>query len=80
MRLDNIREPLAQRLQQIGRFIQRQRRLSHIPQTIGPLIRDIIDIKNELEWMTYALDKLEEIFGSPSFWFGETMLVSVAKR
>ena len=39
-----------------------------------------IDIKNELEWMTYALDKLEEIFGSPSFWFGETMLVSVAKR
>ena len=38
------------------------------------------DIKNELEWMTYALDKLQEIFGSPSFWFGETMLVSVAKK
>ena len=39
-----------------------------------------IDIRNELEWMTYALDKLQEIFGSPSFWFGETMLVSVAQR
>jgi len=39
-----------------------------------------VDIKNELEWMTYALDKLEEVFGSPSFWYGETMLVSVAKK
>lgn len=39
-----------------------------------------IDVKNELEWMNYALDKLQEIFGSPSFWFGETMLVSVAKK
>ncbi len=37
-------------------------------------------VKNELEWMTYALDKLQEVFGSPSFWFGETMLVSVAKK
>ncbi len=39
-----------------------------------------INAKNELEWMTYALDKLQEVFGSPSFWFGETMLVSVAKK
>ena len=39
-----------------------------------------IAVKNELEWMTYALDKLQEVFGSPSFWFGETMLVSVAKK
>lgn len=39
-----------------------------------------IDAKNDLEWMTYALDKLQEVFGSPSFWYGETMLVSVAKK
>lgn len=39
-----------------------------------------IDARNELEWMTFALDKLQEVFGSPSFWYGETMLVSVAKR
>lgn len=39
-----------------------------------------IDAKNELEWMTYALDKLQEVFGSPSFWFGETMLVSVGRK
>ena len=39
-----------------------------------------INAKNDLEWMTYALDKLQEVFGSPSFWFGETMLVSVAKK
>ncbi len=39
-----------------------------------------LGVKNELEWMTYALDKLQEVFGTPSFWFGETMLVSVAKK
>ncbi len=39
-----------------------------------------LEVKNELEWMSYALDKLQEVFGSPSFWFGETMLVSVAKK
>lgn len=39
-----------------------------------------MDIKNQLEWMTYALEKLQEVFGSPSFWFGETMLVTVGKR
>ena len=39
-----------------------------------------LDIKNELEWMTYALDKLQEVFGTPSFWYGETLLVSVAKK
>ncbi|MBR5439666.1 MAG: methyltransferase domain-containing protein [Clostridia bacterium] len=39
-----------------------------------------IEAKNELEWMTYALDKLQEVFGSPAFWYGETMLVSVAKK
>ncbi len=39
-----------------------------------------LDAKNELEWMTYALDKLQEVFGSPGFWFGETMLVSVASK
>ncbi len=39
-----------------------------------------IDARNDLEWMSYALDKLQEVFGSPSFWFGETMLVSVAKK
>ena len=39
-----------------------------------------INAKNDLEWMTYALDKLQEVFGSPSFWYGETMLVSVAKK
>lgn len=39
-----------------------------------------INIKNELEWMTYALDKLQDVFGSPSFWFGETMMVAVARK
>lgn len=39
-----------------------------------------MDVKNELEWMTFALEKLQEVFGSPSFWFGETMLVSVARK
>ena len=39
-----------------------------------------LDIKNELEWMNYALDKLQEIFGTSSFWFGETMLVSVGRK
>ncbi|MBO5712941.1 MAG: methyltransferase domain-containing protein, partial [Clostridia bacterium] len=39
-----------------------------------------INAKNDLEWMTYALDKLEEVFGSPSFWYGETMLCAVAKK
>lgn len=38
------------------------------------------EIKAELEWMTSALDKLQEVFGSPSFWFGETMLIAVARR
>lgn len=39
-----------------------------------------VDLKNELEWMTYALDRLQEVFGNPDFWFGETMLVSVARK
>ena len=37
-------------------------------------------IQTELEWMTSALDKLQEVFGDPSFWYGETMLVAVARR
>ncbi|MBQ9145053.1 MAG: methyltransferase domain-containing protein [Clostridia bacterium] len=37
-------------------------------------------IKKELEWMKAALDKLQEVFGAPSFWFGETMLVAVARK
>ncbi len=36
--------------------------------------------KNDLEWMVYALDKLEEVFGDPAFWYGETMLVAVSKK
>ena len=39
-----------------------------------------MDVKNQLEWMTYALEKLQEVFGSPSFWFGETMLVTVGRK
>ena len=39
-----------------------------------------MEAKNELEWMTYALDKLQEVFGDPAFWFGETMLIAVAKK
>ncbi len=39
-----------------------------------------ITAKNDLEWMTYALEKLQEVFGSPSFWYGETMLISVARK
>lgn len=37
-------------------------------------------IQTELEWMTEALDKLQEVFGSPSFWYGETMLIAVARK
>ena len=37
-------------------------------------------IKNELEWMEFALDKLQEVFGTPSFWYGETLLISVARK
>ena len=37
-------------------------------------------IQKELEWMVSALDKLQEVFGSPSFWYSETMLVAVARR
>lgn len=37
-------------------------------------------IQRELEWMEDALDKLQEVFGSPSFWYGETMLVAVARK
>ena len=39
-----------------------------------------IAIKNDLEWMEFALDKLQEVFGDPAFWYGETMLVSVARK
>ena len=37
-------------------------------------------IQVELEWMTAALDKLQEVFGNPSFWYGETMLIAVARK
>ena len=32
------------------------------------------------EWMKYALDKLEEIFGDQAFWYGETILNVVATK
>ena len=38
------------------------------------------EVQKELEWMVSALDKLQEVFGSPSFWYSETMLVAVARR
>ena len=39
-----------------------------------------INAKNDLEWMNCALEKLQKVFASPTFWYGETMLVSVAKK
>ena len=39
-----------------------------------------ITLKNNYEWMKYALDKLEEIFGDQSFWYGETILNVVATK
>lgn len=39
-----------------------------------------ITMKNNYEWMKYALDKLEEIFGDQSFWYGETILNVVATK
>lgn len=39
-----------------------------------------IPLKNDLEWMTYALDKLEELFGNESFWYQEIDFVAVARK
>lgn len=39
-----------------------------------------INVKNDLDWMNCALEKLQQVFISPSFWYGETMLISVARK
>lgn len=39
-----------------------------------------VTLKNNYEWMQYALDKLEEIFGDDSFWYGETIITAVASK
>ncbi len=39
-----------------------------------------ISLKNSYEWMSYALDKLEELFGDESFWYGETIVNALAKK
>ncbi len=36
--------------------------------------------KNNYEWMQYALDKLEDIFGDESFWYGETIITAIASK
>ncbi len=39
-----------------------------------------ITLKNNYEWMKYALEKLEELFGNESFWYGETIVSFLAKK
>lgn len=39
-----------------------------------------IELKSELGWMDYALEKLEELFGNQSFWYGETLVCALAKK
>lgn len=39
-----------------------------------------IEIKNDLEWMEYALNKLEELFGNESFWYQEVDFVCVGRK
>lgn len=39
-----------------------------------------ITLKNNYEWMRYALDKLQELFGNESFWYGETIISFLAKK
>lgn len=39
-----------------------------------------VSLKNNYEWMQYALDKLEEIFGDESFWYGETIITAIASK
>jgi len=36
--------------------------------------------KNDLEWMDYALKKLETLFGNDSFWYQEVDFVAVARK
>lgn len=37
-------------------------------------------LKNDLEWMEYALNKLEELFGNESFWYQEVDFVAVGRK
>ena len=39
-----------------------------------------IPLKNDLEWMEYALNKLEEIFGNESFWYQEVDFVAIGRK
>lgn len=39
-----------------------------------------IALKNNYEWMNYALEKLQELFGNESFWYGETILTFIARK
>lgn len=39
-----------------------------------------ISLKNSYEWMDYALDQLEELFGDSSFWYGETIITALASK
>ena len=39
-----------------------------------------ISLKNDLEWMEYALNKLEELFGNESFWYQEVDFVAVGRK
>ncbi len=39
-----------------------------------------MDYKSQLEWMDYALNQLEELFGNESFWYQEVDFVGVARK
>ncbi len=37
-------------------------------------------LRSEYEWMVRALNKLQDIFKEPSFWYGETIINALAKK
>ena len=39
-----------------------------------------ITLKDSVEWMSYALEKLEDLFGDESFWYGETIITAIASK
>lgn len=41
---------------------------------------DNMQLRNDVEWMTCALDMLEDLFGNESFWYQEVDFVCVAKK
>ena len=37
-------------------------------------------LRDDLGWMDYALEQLEELFGNDSFWYQEVDFTCIAKK